>query len=41
MAKQKGIMPFTGSLGEVTGRQMNGEFILTKEKQFDGGAGKY
>jgi hypothetical protein len=28
MAKQKGIMPFTGSLGKVTGRQVNGEFIL-------------
>jgi len=36
MAKQKGIMPFTGSLGEVTGRKVNGEFIIQTKSSLTG-----
>jgi len=34
MAKQKGINPFTGKLGEVVGRKLNGEFIFQRPGGF-------
>src|SRR5690554_3397929 len=42
MAKQHGINPFTGKLGDVVGRKLNGEYIIsapggfTKEKLEEG-----
>ena len=34
MAKQHGINPFTGKLGEVVGRKLNGEFITQRPGGF-------
>lgn len=47
MAKQHGINPFTGKIGDVVGRKLNGEFItsapggFTKEGLKEGKDGKY
>ena len=34
MAKQRGINPFTGKVGEVVGRKLNGEYIISAPGSF-------